>query len=343
MMALLNGCTTTNQDLDFIRGTIIENHPGIYNTQGPNFTDHLEQAYDRAKESLSQTSDVNGTKQIITDFARSFDDSHLWVSWYRNQEKTATPSYGLQAFEMNHVNDQIAWVALPTFDLNHDQQKEFQKILKKIPELRKKNILVFDLRGNQGGNSDYGIQVINALFEKRYAQQKRNEARQYTFVDWRVSQDNLSHINSLYERYQSLWIKHVAEGLKQSLDQNKRYYRELPSTESVADQTELSHPVTAQIVVMIDSGNVSVALDFIDELKMMGPTITLIGQKTKADRLYMDVRTVKLPSGLGTFSLPIKVYRNRPRRDNEPYRPDIEHQTTDREELQQFIQEKFAK
>lgn len=37
----------------------------------------------------------------------------------------------------------------------------------------------------------------------------------------------------------------------------------------------------------------------------------------------MEVRTVMLPNGNGTFSFPIKVYRNKTRKDNMPYYPDF--------------------
>jgi hypothetical protein len=58
--------------------------------------------------------------------------------------------------------------------------------------------------------------------------------------------------------------------------------------------------------------------------------------------VYMEVRSLPLPSGSGNFSFPIKVYRNRPRLDNEPYSPNIEfkdvHNTA---ALQSFIIEKI--
>jgi hypothetical protein len=45
-----------------------------------------------------------------------------------------------------------------------------------------------------------------------------------------------------------------------------------------------------------------------------------------------------LPSGDGSFSFPIKVYRNRPRLDDEAYIPDIEYKNiTDTAALQKFV------
>ncbi|ABE04457.1 hypothetical protein [Rickettsia bellii] len=101
--------------------------------------------------------------------------------------------------------------------------------------------------------------------------------------------------------------------------------------------TSLLNPVKAKIIVIIDEKNVSSTLDFIDELKIMTQNIILIGKTTKADRLYMELRTVELPSKLGIFSFPIKVYRNRNRGDNIPYIPDFEIDPKNTAKLKDFI------
>ena len=69
--------------------------------------------------------------------------------------------------------------------------------------------------------------------------------------------------------------------------------------------------------------NVSACLDFIDEVKAVDSKAILVGETTKADSVYMDVRIVDLPSGIGQFQFPIKVYRNRARGHNVPYVPDV--------------------
>jgi len=336
---IFSSCTKMkiqNPDLDFMYTTIMDHHPGIYNLQDPNFKNNLDSAYRKSKEFFAQTDDVNVEKKILEDFARSFDDPHLWIHWYSNEELVPTSNQIVPSLEVNLLKDQVVWVALPTFDFNAAEQKEFQNLLKVLPKLRNKKIIIFDLRGNQGGNSEQGSLIINHLFGEKYAEEKRNEARSSITVDWRATPDNLSHINLIYERYQSSYFKDIVEGIKQSIRQNKPYYHEI-SSQVMTDGSKAAHTVKANIIVVIDSKNISAALDFIDELKMMGPRVKLIGQKTRADRLYMEVRAVSLPSGLGTFSFPIKVYRNRARKDNESYFPDLESQTTDTEKLLEFI------
>ena len=51
----------------------------------------------------------------------------------------------------------------------------------------------------------------------------------------------------------------------------------------------------------------------------------------------MDIRTVQLPTGRGEFSFPIKIYRNRMRKNKEPYILDIELDVTNNEKLEEFI------
>jgi predicted mannosyl-3-phosphoglycerate phosphatase (HAD superfamily) len=109
------------------------------------------------------------------------------------------------------------------------------------------------------------------------------------------------------------------------LQQGKIFYRELSSEVCTSQKdTVFVQKLGLKVIIITESVNVSAALDFIDELKIMTKNVILIGQKTKADRLYMEVRSVNLPSETGQFIFPIKVYRNRMRGDNKPYIHNIE-------------------
>jgi hypothetical protein len=105
--------------------------------------------------------------------------------------------------------------------------------------------------------------------------------------------------------------------------------------------TTATHTVTSNIIVIIDQSNGSAALDFLDSLTMMEYPITLIGQTTGADRLYMEVHPIELPSKTGSLWIPIKVYRNRFRGDTVPYTPHIPYDgdMNDTTALQKFVLE----
>ena len=46
-----------------------------------------------------------------------------------------------------------------------------------------------------------------------------------------------------------------------------------------------------------------------------------VGRTTNADSVYMEARYIDLPSGIAHLGFPTKVYRNRPRGNNQPYVP----------------------
>ncbi len=79
-------------------------------------------------------------------------------------------------------------------------------------------------------------------------------------------------------------------------------------------------------------------------VKIMTKKAILIGHKIKAERGYIEVGALPLPSGSGTFSFPIKVYRNRPCLDNEPYVPNIEfNDVANTPALKSLILEQFKR
>ncbi len=315
-------CHAKHRDLNFIYEQLLENHPGIYNELDITFKQNLDKEYSKTNKLLSETTSVDQQKIIIDTFTKSFVDPHLWVQWH-SDKKPEHKNLKSAKFSYQHISPEVVWIELPSFFITQNQKQQFELIFRELPNFRKKAIIVFDLRHNQGGNSEYGSKIIDYLFGKNYADQRRNIINENVVVDWRASTDNLEHMKIQYKMHKSEWIKNVVLGMQRSLEKNQNYYRESPNLISKTIQVQNSCKVQSKIVVIIDKTNVSAVLDFIDELKMMTKSTYLIGQTTKADRLYMEVRTVKLPSGLGSFSFPIKVYRNRLRADNVPYQPDI--------------------
>lgn len=319
--------------------TLRENHPGIYNNLDKDFSKTLDISYKSAKNKILSTNNHHKQKKYIQKFTQSFNDNHLWVRWDSAPKKTVKNIN--KKFEIQNLTDHIAWITLPTFQLNKKQKTEFNTLIKNIPQLRSKKYLIIDLRGNRGGNSDYGSELINALFGKKYSDYRRSHIYQKTSVDWRASNENLKHIQNLIHQYpNSSWLKTVETGIKNSIDLNKKYYRESFSDQIQPKNTN-PNPLKkflGSIIIIIDQHNGSSALTFLDEIKMVTPHITLIGKTTLADRLYSELRVVRLPSDSGTFAFPIKVYRNSLRADNEPYEPDIPyHNIQDTISLQKFI------
>ena len=81
------------------------------------------------------------------------------------------------------------------------------------------------------------------------------------------------------------------------------------------------HLAKHQLVRKSPSRSACACLDFADQIRLVPSSIHL-GSTTGADTLYIDVGRVVLPSG-NTFVLPLEVWRNRLRGDNEPLVPDV--------------------
>ncbi len=231
---LINGCAIkldeSHKDLDFIYKLILDNHPCIYNKVDPNFFINFHESYVLAKAKIQCSNDNNYLKRnIIDDFISSFNDSHLRIQWLNNINKTENAD---AKFTINNFLNQGVWITIPSFNLNSNQEKDFTKIVKNIVKSNNIHHIVFDLRNNQGGNSEYGSQIVDALFGEKYANQKRCYYNQNIFVDWGASNDNLAHISSLSLKHpKSTWLKNVEYGLQQSLYKKEMFYREYLSQE----------------------------------------------------------------------------------------------------------------
>lgn len=326
-----------SKDLFFIKNKIIAHHPGIYNTEDPNFVSHLNTAFEKAKKEIQQSFFVVTKKEIVNDFIKSFDDTHLAVGYFKKNYSQPNE----EEFLIKKTNNKIVWITIPTFhSLTEKQLSSLEKIKSELPSLRSFPIIVFDITGNTGGNSYYGTQLIQSLFGKDYFKTQEYKYLKNVYVDWRASQGNADYLEKNLAIFRN---EKLVKGIKQAAQQNKPYYQELTEQPEKDFAQMTTHPVTASLFVIIDHLNGSAALDFIDELKLMNYPITLIGHATNKDRNYMEVRGFDLPSKEGRFSLPIKVYRGRLRKDNVGYNPDIECNTQNKEQIEKMILQQLEK
>lgn len=320
----------SKKDLLFMYQLISTDHPGMVNQEDTNFATNAQQAFVQAQSNLEVAKTEEEKVSILQNFAQSFNDSHVRVFFANakkiNQNKEL--NFPLQ-FQVKEENN-IIWIRIPTFDIQAKQRNEFNKIIELLPAYQNSKKIVFDLRGNTGGNSCFGSKIVAALFGNDYYQYYKEKSIEKITVDWRATPNNINHVNNMYHSFikqfgpesnETLWIKKVYEGIKEAYDNGHLFFSELEPKATALEPTY--NALTAQIIVIVDNACMSACLGFIDDLYAMNYPITLIGQTTKADTLYMDIRQEQLPSGKGVFSFPIKVYRNRPRGHNQPYHPDI--------------------
>ncbi|MBI2353175.1 hypothetical protein HYV11_02985 [Candidatus Dependentiae bacterium] len=319
------------KDLDFVYQQLCDNHPGFYNEQDFGFKNILQQGYNEARSKILELYWWQNHIVILKKYLEKFNDSHLRIYQDNVTFKTIINNEINHNISVELFSNKDLIVHLPTFMLNEKQEKQFKTVIDEISKLDDLRNIVFDLRYNSGGNSELGTQILKAVFGKDYVEQQLYELYQNQTVWWRASKGNSNYLYELvsyFSKNKELYkdvlsrLAEIAKGVSQSLKDNKIFFIEKESNYKKSLQ-KISCPIRAKIIVVIDKTNVSAALDFITELKALSKHITFIGHKTDADTIYMEVRTILLPSKYGTLQFPIKMYHNRPRKNNQNYSPDI--------------------
>jgi hypothetical protein len=191
--------------------------------------------------------------------------------------------------------------------------------------------IVLDLRRNDGGSSDWPRQIAESLWLRAALDRLPPDTAR---VDWRVSAANLASIRASRERRIAggalspatrRWFDRVTSGLEAALARGDVLWREpLDEQEAAANAAATvsyagpSRP-RGPVYLVTDADCASACLDAVDLWRALGAVH--VGQTTSADTLYMDIRVAELPSGLGRFVVPMKVYRGRVRGANEPVVP----------------------
>lgn len=222
----------------------------------------------------------------------------------------------------------IEWISLPTFYPAGKEIEALKKIVSDMKTLRRSKYIIFELRGNTGGSSLWGQEILENLYGKSYIEAKAAEENSNSFAEWRVSQGNLNHLrwigSFLKERHgeNSDGYKIFAQTLKNmelAIEKGLAYARQGDPKEKPA-KTPGPPLSKTRIIALTDGHCASACLDFMDLLLTL-PNVTHVGTPTSADTLYMEVRSEDLPSGLGKVRFATKVYRNRKRGHNVDYKP----------------------
>ena len=235
------------------------------------------------------------------------------------------PAFGVRAF-----SDGGVWISIPTFG-GKDAEAPLQALAAQAAQWRKASLIVFDLRGNDGGNSQYGSDLLEGLYGKDYLEavvepelDKKGE-----YIEWRVSKENSAYLSGLVKEVAKTFGAHseatrefrqVAVGMKRALKRGAALLREdepKPPARPVPPS-----PVHSRVYALTDGRCASACLDFVDQVVTL-PTGRVIGWPTSADSTYLELRPAPLPSGHATLRLAIKVYRNRLRGNNAPYVPNM--------------------
>ncbi len=262
-------------------------------------------------------------------------------------------------FELIELKPNHYWVTLPNFYPNTDEEIQLNTIIKQIKFLRNAELVVFDVRGNGGGSSQWGMDLATELFGKKYIDNVIKHAPDNSYALWRVSTENMNHLNSINEIVRTQFgtdsemfkvFSQTKQDMKASLLSGDMFVKQASSSEEGETHIKVAPtPITehslykGKTVLLTDSYCGSACLDFAD-LSLSIPGLVHMGEETSADTVYLEIRMVTLKSGLGQFSLAQKVYRDRPRAHNQSYIPQYlyEGKMTDTDGLQKWVLESLT-
>lgn len=326
---------SAHRDLNVIHETILHNHPGPLNHQDPTFKTVMQQSLAKAQQEIKSMKWSHNHLNILQNYLKPFHDSHLHI--FSNEFSIQnTRDKKNQNFTLKKLNNQSSWITLPTFSPTDLQAEQLKEIIHNVPALKDQKCIIFDLRHNTGGSSFWGTNILEELFGKQYVDQQLYYLYQNQTTHWRISNDNIHHLQQLSTMLDqksgktspiALWCHQIHHNMQQAQQNNESFFIE-HETLTIPPTHKIKNPLKTKCIVVIDSCNVSAALDFITELKAITHNVILIGRTTDADTIYMEVRTITLPSKQASLQIPIKMYHNRPRKNNEPYSPSIAYNHT---------------
>jgi hypothetical protein len=225
------------------------------------------------------------------------------------------------------------WIGLPTFNAKREGAlAKLQEAVAAAPGWRDRDPIVFDVRQNGGGNSAWGDQILSGLYGKDHVEAHVAPLAKKMYVEWRASLGNVAHMERLAEQQlregrpeEVEQYRRMGRALREALAEGKPYWRQDHGDPNAAPAPPPAKPpIAARVFLLTDGSCGSACLDFADSVLAL-PGSTHVGRTTFADSVYMETRHEQLPSGIAELGLAVKVYRNRPRANNQPYVPRPEH------------------
>lgn len=238
-------------------------------------------------------------------------------------------------FEINELSDKKSvWIAIPSFDNSKkyiDAVKHLQNMLDELTRFRKYQTIIFDLRGNTGGNSEWGVKILEKIYGENYIMSVLESEPMDSSVQWRVSKDNLTYLRNRLSMLNDtvgsdsstfkdvLNVGNLMEDVIRN-NQKKALIKEVAADRNKKNVINHKPLWNGKLIAVIDGRCASACLDFLDLIKEI-PGSSLIGEQTHADSIYVDIRFEELPSRLISIGFPIKMILNRFRKTNEPHMP----------------------
>lgn len=244
--------------------------------------------------------------------------------------------------DMALLPDGTLWVKAGQFMLDQDGETRLAALEGRLAAARSALRIVFDARGNSGGSSDVGDRIFQAATGGLATDDRGLPPLPRPHALWRVSEANiLAMAHRIAMLSQALGEDHEVtrgerarrDALRAALERKESWWIQqgdepVPSREEAQRRHARLREFGGQVVLLTDGVCVSACLDFADRVRAVPGSLHL-GETTDFDSVYIDVGLLKLPSG-NFLRLPLKVWRNRLRANDQPWIPEIPLRVTGR-------------
>ncbi|MBS0321695.1 MAG: hypothetical protein JSR18_14210 [Proteobacteria bacterium] len=225
------------------------------------------------------------------------------------------------------------WVRLPSFIIHTQDKAALDAIAERLATLPDARWVVFDVRGNDGGDSKVGSRLLDALTGGLDITDAQAGSAPKTYALWRVSAATAAEFNdSLADALRYGGIDNPSVDFR--LEYSRRFAAALAAhepwlrqeggvaiTPALVEQWDARpRHYAGRIALVADDACFSACLDFVDEVMLIPGTLRL-GHTTAADTRYTEVGLYRIDDDL-SIQAPRKVWIGRPRGNNVPYVPD---------------------
>lgn len=212
-----------------------------------------------------------------------------------------TPPFSIRKF------DESIWIAIPTFHTaiikeNDPNYYSLLKIIHSISNYRNKKIIVFDLRGNTGGNASYFRAILSSLYGNDYIASlgKQHIWNQIWLAAYRVSPANINFFQKSGDNKTTKQLLNAAKAHKSTIIQPIMTPPKKP-------HIKINNPVKAKVFLLTDGRCGSSCWLFVRDFLQI-PNVTLIGQATHFMTPYSDANSFILPSGKVIVNIPTQFF-----------------------------------
>lgn len=239
----------------------------------------------------------------------------------RPAQNRGAAGFGVRAF------DGGMWIALQSLDDN--ATAVVAQVRQQQAQLRAAPVVVLDMRGNGGGNSDFGAQIARVLFGDARFNHQYNRGGEDCSTAWRVSPRNLATMRSYVTRFEH-GNPDFARGMRELVRRAERAQgageeftgRVACGSDRAAPGQPPAQAARGLIVLVTDNACFSSCLIVTDMFRRLGALH--VGQATDAATHYMEVREERLPSGLSYFST-LQAFSPSSPAQMGPYEPEIRY------------------